>query len=264
MNFFKKLFSSKSDPYPEKNPENTRLIFLLNNYGQNSSQANYALVMKELFEGNSFLILPTLNNTEPGGGTTAKKDAKLKLTSVYDLDGLKVLGAFSDEKSLLTWSKTPATYTAVKAQAVFEMCKEINVSRVVINSGSQNIFVIERDNQTEKINIEEGTTIRIGTPAHPLNDRIIKNLISNFRLIENILEAYQFMQTRGNESSITVGVRLLSNSDNAKKAALFAVQSALHEEPSKIFVDIFFLETEGWLDKVRNVEDALFYKKDKH
>jgi hypothetical protein len=262
MNFFKNLFSSTPKSEPEKNPENTRLIFLLNNYGQNRSQANYTLVMKELLEGNSFLILPTINGeTAIGDWKTANEDTKLKLTSVFNLDGLKVLGAFSNEKSLLAWSKKPTPYTAVKSSAVLKMCEEISVSRIVINSGSESIFVVERNNKTEQINIEDGTTIQIGTPARPLNETIIKNLVLNFRPIENILEAYQYMQTRNNEASITIGLKLSSYSDNAKKAVLFAVQTALHNETSKTFVDILFLETDDRLDMVKNIEDALFYKK---
>ena len=135
MNFSKKFFSSK----PESHPENIRLSFLLNNYSENTSQTNYGLVLKELKEGNSFLILPTVNEKYVDDWTVTNEEAKLKLTSVFDLDGLKVLGAFSDEKSLLIWSKKPTPYTAVRSQAVLEMCQEINVSRIVINSGSPNI-----------------------------------------------------------------------------------------------------------------------------
>ncbi len=217
--------------------------------------------MEELLEGNSFLILPTINDKVVDDWTVANEETKLKLTSVFDLDGFKVLGAFSNEKSLLIWSKNPATYTAVKSSSVLKMCEEIGVSRIVINSGSEDIFVIERSSKTEQINIQGGTTIQIGTPARPLDDRIIKNLMSNFLPIENILEAYQYMQTRNSEATITIGLKLSSYSDNAKKAALFAVQTALHNETSKTFVDIYFLETDDWLDRVKNIQGAFFYKK---
>jgi hypothetical protein len=262
MNFFKRFFKPDKEAVDESAPGNIRLIFLLNNWGQNMADTNYKLVMKELLEGNSFLILPTINDEKkPGDWTTANEDTKLKLTSVRDLDGLKVLGAFSDEKSLLNWSNTPTTYTAVKSQAVLEMCKEINVNRIVINSGGANMFVIERNSNAQSINIKAGSTIQIGTPAQPLDNRILQNLISNFQPIENILEAYQFIQSSNNEPCITVGIRLLSNTDNSKKAVLYAVQNALANETNKTFVDMLFLDTEEWYDKVKNIEDALFYKK---
>jgi len=261
MAFFRRFFKPNKTHEPEKNPENTWLIFLLNNYSQSRSQTNYELVMKELLEGNSFLILPTANENYSDDWKVANKGTKLQLTSVYNLDGLKVLGAFSDEKSLVSWSKKPTPYTAVKSQAALEMCQGIDVSRIVINSGSINIFVVERSNNTESINIEAGTTIHIGTPARPLDQRIIKELVSNFQSIENILEAYQYMQTRNNESSIMIGIKLLSDTDNARKAVLYAVQNVLNNEKNKTFVDIFFLETDEWYNRVKKVEESLFYKK---
>jgi len=192
MNFFKKLFSSKTEVYSEKHPENTRLNFLLNNYSQNRSQTNYELVVKELLEGNSFLILPSDNKgISVNDWTEAGEDTTIKLTAVYNLDGLKVLGAFSNEQSLLRWSKKGGSpYTALKAQAALELCKDLNISRVVINSDSPTMFVLERNKNMETINIEKNTEVLIGTPSQPLNERIVKNLTSNFLKIENISEAY--------------------------------------------------------------------------
>jgi hypothetical protein len=108
MNFFKKLLGKVSEQPVEKQPENTKLVFLMNNWSENPSDKNYKLVMDELLHGNSFLILPTLDSGQTGlseDWSVAEKDMPLKLTSVYNLDGLKVLGAFSDEKSLLMWAK---------------------------------------------------------------------------------------------------------------------------------------------------------------
>ena len=262
MNFFKRIFTSAKRAEPEKDPDNTKLIFLLNNCIGYRSNTNYGLVMKELLEGNSFLILPSINGEKNlDGRAHTSETTKLKLSSAYNLDGLKVLGAFSDEKSLLTWAKKVTTYTALKSQAVFELCKEHNINRIVINSDSPNMFVVNYRNNSKSIDINEGVTIAMGTPAQPLEKKIIQNLVSNFLTIENILEAYQYVQVIKKEPSITIGLKLLSNSDNAKTAAILAVQKALADEPSKMFVDIFFLETEEWYDMVKNIEDALFYKK---
>lgn len=63
------------------------------------------------------------------------------------------------------------------------------------------------------------------------------------------------------EPGITIGLKLLFNSDNAKTAAILAVQKALADEPRKLLFNVFFLETEEWYDMVKNVQDALFYKK---
>ena len=45
------------------------------------------------------------------------------------------------------------------------------------------IFVIERDNRAEQINIEGGTTNQIGTPAQTLDGGIVKKIVSNFQSI---------------------------------------------------------------------------------
>jgi hypothetical protein len=261
MNLFNRFFRPKKAGANESLPENTRLISLLNNWSQNRSPTNYALVIKELTEGNSFLILPTITNKGADGWTVANEDTKLSLTSVHNLDGLKVLGAFSDEKSLLNWFKTPTKYTALKSQPVFEICKENNINRIVINSGAANIFVAERSNNTKPINIKEGSTILIGAPARPLNPRILQSLISNFLLLENVLEAYQFMKSINNEPGIAIGLKLSSYSDNARKAVFYVVQGALADGGNKTFVDIYFLETQELYDRVNSVENALFYKK---
>jgi hypothetical protein len=60
----------------------------------------------------------------------ADDNVTIQITSVFDLDGLKVLGAFSDERSLLNWSKEMCIYTALRSQAALDICKEQNIDRV--------------------------------------------------------------------------------------------------------------------------------------
>jgi len=264
MNLFKKLFGKEPERSTEKQSENTRLIFLMNNWSENSSDQNYKLVMEELLHGNSFLILPTLNSDQVSlseNWNVAEQDMTLKLTSVYNLDGLKVLGVFCDEASLTNWSKTITPYTALKSQAVFELCKNLNINRIVVNSGARNMFVIQRCSTSEPRSIKQGSILRIGTPDRPLGKVILQNIVANFTTNENILEAYQYVQVINDEANLTIGLKLLSYSENAKKAALYAVEDALSNESKKTFVDIIFLDTEHQYDTVRNVEESLFYKK---
>jgi hypothetical protein len=103
--------------------------------------------MEELLHGNSYLILPTLKaegKLALSADWQTSDNTTIKLTSVRNVDGLKALGAFTDEKSLLIWAKNNITpYTAVKAQAVLEICVVNDIDRVVINSDSPNIFMLE-------------------------------------------------------------------------------------------------------------------------
>ena len=60
------------------------------------------------------LVLPSVNDGESKDNwTTLEKDSTLKLTSVFDQDGLKVLGAFTSPEKLVKWIKKETEYTAI-------------------------------------------------------------------------------------------------------------------------------------------------------
>lgn len=260
MVFFDKLFSSKTKT---TNPDNSRLFKLLEIYQrQNGKNDSYKNVVLELMNGNSFLLLPSQNDNEGSETwTTAQEDTTLKLTCVYNLDGLKVLGAFTDENSLLAWAKKPTQYTALSSKDVLKLCEEQLIERIVINSDLPTMFVLERNRtniKTETIN--EETTVQVGTPNRPLERRILQKLIDQFQRVQTIDEVYQYGQTKNNEFSIVLGFKLMTNSDNAKTATINSVQSALQGEKIDQLLDLFFIEDDGWYQTIRNVENSLFYK----
>lgn len=260
MGLFDKLFVSKPKT---TNPDNSRLFKLLEVYQkQNGTGDSYKNVVLELMNGNSFLLLPSQNDHEGSADwTTAEKDTTLKLTCVYNLDGLKVLGAFTDENSLLTWAKKPTQYTALSSKDVLKLCEEQLIERVVLNSDLPTMFILERNRTNIKTEtIQEGTTVQVGTPNRPLERKILQKLIDQFQRVETIDEVYQYGQTKNNEFSIVLGFKLLTNSDNAKTATINAVQTALQGEQIDQLLDLFFIEDEGWYQTIRNVENSLFYK----
>jgi hypothetical protein len=266
MNFLKKLFGGSDKPadtQEKKDPENTRLNYLLNIWGENHSDENYKAVLDEILNGNSYLILPSANDN-PGSGNweTAKASTSLNLTSVFNLDGLKVLGAFSDEKSLLEWTKKETQYTAIQTQAMVDFCKTNDIDRIVINSNQKNMFVLERNRQNIKTTtIEKETNVLVGTPIKPLNKHIIDKLISNFKKVETIEEAYQYAQNMNGESSIVLGIKMSVVSDNSRAALHNALNNSLSNEQLDIPIDIMILETQDWLNTVRNIQNSLFYKR---
>lgn len=213
--------------------------------------------------GNSFLLLPSQNDNEGSANwTIVDKDTTLKLTSIYNLDGLKVLGAFIDEDALLSWAKKPMQYTALPSKNVLKLCEEQLIERIVINSDLPTMFVLERNRANIKIEtIQKETTVQVGTPGKPLQRRILQKLIDQFQRVETIDEVYQYGQTRNNEFSIVLGFKLLANSDNAKTAAINAVQTALAGEKLDQLLDLFFIEDDGWYQTIRNVENSFFYKR---
>jgi hypothetical protein len=260
MGLFGKLFGNKSEP---THPDNSKLFKLLEVYQkQNGRGDSYKNIVLELMNGNSFLLLPSQNDNEGlETWTTAEKDTTLKLTCVYNLDGLKVLGAFTDEKSLLSWAKKPTQYTALSSKDVLKLCEEQLIERIVVNSDLPTMFVLERNRANIKTEtIQEDTSVQVGTPNRPLERRILQKLIDQFQRVDTIDEVYQYGQTKNNEFSIVLGFKLLTNSDNAKTAAINAVQTALRGEEIDQLLDLFFIEEDGWYQTIRNVENSFFYK----
>lgn len=261
MELFDKMFGNKSK---SAYPDNSKPFKLLEIYQkQKSIGDSYKNVVLELMNGNSFLLLPSQNDNESSGTwTTAEKDTILKLTCIYNLDGLKVLGAFTDENSLLAWAKKPTQYTALSSKDVLKLCEEQFVERIVVNSDLPTMFVLERNRANIKTEtIQKETTVQIGTPIRPFERRILQKLIDQFKRVETIDEAYQYGQTKNNEFSIVLGFKLLTNSDNAKTATINAVQRALEGEKIGHPLDLFFIEDESWYQTIRNVENSVFYKR---
>jgi len=124
-------------------PDNTTLISLLNEWGKDMSKDNYIKVRKELMEGNSFLMLPAPGKNEAISEkwNTSSEASRIQLSSLYKIDGIKVLGSFTDPDSVLRWSKGKQIHcTSLRSQAVLEICERNGIKRIVINSGSDNIF----------------------------------------------------------------------------------------------------------------------------
>jgi hypothetical protein len=261
MGLFDKLFGSKSKP---KNPGNSRLFELLDIYKrQNGKGDSYKNVVLELMNGNSYLLLPSENDNENSyNWTTIEKGNTLKLTCIFDLDGLKVLAAFTDESALLSWAKKPTEYTGLSSQDVLKLCEENLIERIVINSDLPTMFVLERNRENIKTEtIEEETTVRVGTPNRPLENRIIQKLIEQCKRIDTIEEVYQYGQIKKNEFSLVLGFMLSTSSDNAKTATINAVQTALQGEKIDRFLDLFFIEDGSSYQTIRNIENSLVYKK---
>ncbi|MBK9486957.1 MAG: enhanced serine sensitivity protein SseB C-terminal domain-containing protein [Chitinophagaceae bacterium] len=263
----KKLFGStdskQTSKIENKNPDNTRLTYLLDIYGQHPSNENYKAVLDEITSGNSFLLLPSVNeNGDSNGWQTAQVGTTINLASIFNLDGLKVLVAFSDEIALIKWTNRETQYTAIKTQDLVDFCKQNNVDRIVVNSDQKNMFVLERnrENITSRT-IQEETKVLVGTPTNPLPQNAIDLLIKNFKKVDTIKEAYQYAQKMNDETSLVLGIKMTVVSDNSRAALHNALNDSLNGIDVGIPIDIMLLEDEGWLNTVRNIENSLFYRR---
>lgn len=269
MNFLKKLFGTKQQKSVDntdaafKNhgtPDNTKLLYYLDNYAKNPTDENDSIIFQELMHGNCFLLMSSVNDSDSyTGWKTLEKGSTLKLTSVYDIDGLQVLGAFTDETSLYKWAKQPAHYVAMTAKDVLEFCQQHNIGRLVINSDQPNMYVLERNSNFLSRSVEEATQVMIGTPKVPLHNDVLSGLQRQFATNPNVVEAFQFLMVDGNEQTMVLGVRVKTVSDNARIAVQNNVANVLEGVHLEVPLDMMFLD-DNWYNTVKGMPNLLFYK----
>lgn len=128
------------------NANNSKLLDLINTYYKKEGKGDsYMNVIQELINGNSVLLLPSENDTpENQKSDTEGENKTLKLSSVATIDGIHVLGAFTDEDALQNWAKKPMPYKMLASKDVLKICEQNSIQRIVINSGSPNIFVLQQ------------------------------------------------------------------------------------------------------------------------
>ena len=264
MGLFDKLFGKREIQKPtEQTLSNSKLIQLLDKSCEDlNNHENYSKVMEELLNGSSILLLSSQNDDNNKEWTTLQQGSTLKLTCVFDLDGLKVLGAFTDEQSLLDYTKRETSYTAMKSQDVLNFCETNGIDRIVINGGQKNAWFTEKSKDNVQTHtFEKETSVQIGTPNIPIDNPTIKKLNEMFSKVDSILEVYQYGQTEGNEFNIVLGFKLNTYTDNSKSASINAVQRGLENSTFNQPLNVFFIETQSWYDSIINIDNSLMYKK---
>jgi hypothetical protein len=124
----------------------SKLSNLLDIYQKQKGGDSYKDVIIELLNGDSLLYLPSPpDSSEDKGSASESASRTLKLSSVFTIDGVTVLGAFSDENALFTWAKQPVPYKMLESRDVIKLCEETSIGRIVINSGLPTMFVLEKN-----------------------------------------------------------------------------------------------------------------------
>lgn len=111
---------------------------------QKGAGDSYKDVIMELLNGDSLLYLPSPPDS-PENQESATESKTLRLSSVFNIDGVNVLGAFSEENALFTWAKQPVPYKMLESRDVIKLCEETSIGRIVINSGLPTMFVLEKN-----------------------------------------------------------------------------------------------------------------------
>lgn len=130
-------------------PDNTHLMTTIKAFQTNQNQDTFMAVLNELQGDNAFLLIPT---TEPvvskdrneEGWSTIEKGTQLSFTSVFEVDGQKILGVFTSQQKLMSWASETKPFVSLPAKDVLEIAVQNLIERIVIDSNEDTQFVLGR------------------------------------------------------------------------------------------------------------------------
>ncbi len=226
---------------------------LLDNWSNDPSNATFEAVLHELFEGTSSLLVPIAENDERG----------MQLSSVYDMEGLMVLGAFSNEATLFKWAEQEIPFTTITSQVLVEFCQKNGIGRIIINSNQPDMFVLEgtAPNVTAT-ELAEDTPVRIGPLPGELPQEFSVKLKAGFATISAVEAVYLHGQLKGGEMAAILSVQASPNSENTQQALEQMLSKALEGElPMILPIGLMLIPDADWLETVKEIEGALFYER---
>ena len=143
MGFLKNLIKSKGKK-DQKDPDNTRLLELIERYIADSEYESYKKAVKELESGNAYLVVPSGNDWGFPTWTSSSAGLKMKIET-WSVDGLKATIAFTSEQALFEWAKKPTKYVALRSQAFLEICEAESIERIVIDNTLKTMIVLQNN-----------------------------------------------------------------------------------------------------------------------
>lgn len=145
MGFLKNLIKSKGKK-DQKDPDNTRLLKLIERYIADSEYESYKKAVNELEFGNAYLVVPSENEWGDKFPTWTSSPAGLKMKiGTWSVDGLKATIAFTSEQALFEWAKKPTKYVALRSQAFLEICEAESIERIVIDNTLKTMIVLQNN-----------------------------------------------------------------------------------------------------------------------
>jgi hypothetical protein len=77
------------------------------------------------------------------GWRIAPENYKINL-GIYEVDGIKAIGAFTSEEALFTWAKKVTKWVSLSSKVIMKICEENNIQRIVIDSSLPTMIVLQR------------------------------------------------------------------------------------------------------------------------
>ena len=133
----------------EFNPNNTLLLETIKAFQGNQNQETFMAVLQELQGETAFLILPTLEpvagkEKNKEGWSTIEKGTKLSFTSVFEMDGQKVMGVFTSQQNLMLWAQETKPFVSIPAKDVLDIAMQNGIEKIIIDSNLDTMFVLGR------------------------------------------------------------------------------------------------------------------------
>lgn len=149
MPLHKKSKMSTSNTEFEFRPNNTNLLATIKAFQKNQNQETFMAVFNELQGNNAFLLIPT---TEPivgkdrneEGWSTIEKGTQMSFTSVFEVEGQKILGAFTSQQTLMNWANETKPFASLPAKDVLDIAIQNGIEKIVIDSNQDTMFVLGR------------------------------------------------------------------------------------------------------------------------
>ncbi|MCW1149167.1 SseB family protein [Flavobacterium lacisediminis] len=259
MKLFNKLLGKKE---AECTPDNSVLLQLIQAYHYNKMPENYGKVIEELYGPRSFLFVPTADKHEHSNGWEKSKGGDvIDFATVYNLDGLLVLGVFTSEEALSKWTKEEMGYIAIPSKTIMEIAERENFGRVVIDSDQDTMFVLERNvSNSNEITIKEDTEVLIWYPKQPIYGAHKAQLCNAFSKVSSIKEVYHFGMTRNDEAILILAFLLDEVNENSRLAVLSAMNDGMNGFSTEFPLEMMYVkEGDDWHKTGNNFE--VFYKR---
>ena len=126
--------------------DNSKLYSLIEEWLKaNGKGKTYENVVLELLNGKACLFVQThCEQVSETKSYVSGENDKLKM-GIYEIDGKKYFGAFTELDLLEKWLKVRGSYAQISSKALLEMADKTEVDGIIINSSYGNMFVIFRN-----------------------------------------------------------------------------------------------------------------------
>ena len=130
-------------------PNNTLLLSKIKAFQSNQNQETFMAVLDELQGNNAFLLIPTTapvagKDRNEEGWSTIEKGTQLSFTSVFEVEGQKILCAFTSQQHLMSWASETKPFVSLPAKDVLEIALQNHIERIVIDTNQDSVFVLGR------------------------------------------------------------------------------------------------------------------------